>query len=127
MLQIVQSYNNYLTRNFFHKDFLRKITQFTLHVYFFLHPSLSVYYLLRKDPPNHSLLFSASLSNYCIFSECISKFGPAIGEEVWEMTNKVFDAMPIAAIIDKKARKPLIIALQLLRLSNCAIFTSLCA
>ena len=34
--------------------------------------------------------------------ECLQKFGPGLGEEVWEATNKVFDVMPIAAVIDNK-------------------------
>ena len=32
----------------------------------------------------------------------MEKFGPGLGEEVWEATNKVFDVMPIAAVIDHK-------------------------
>ena len=39
---------------------------------------------------------------YLFFSECHEKFGPELGEEVWEATNTVFDAMPIAAVIDEK-------------------------
>lgn len=35
-------------------------------------------------------------------SECIQKFGEKDGQEVWEATNRAFDAMPIAAVIDKK-------------------------
>ncbi len=35
-------------------------------------------------------------------SECIEKFGESLGEDIWEATNKVFDTMPIAAVIDSK-------------------------
>jgi len=34
--------------------------------------------------------------------ECIDKFGEELGLEAWEAANSAFDAMPIAAIIDKK-------------------------
>lgn len=35
-------------------------------------------------------------------SECINKFGEQEGLQIWEATNRAFDAMPIAAVIDKK-------------------------
>lgn len=35
-------------------------------------------------------------------SECIQKFGPDLGEEVWAAVNSVFDVLPIAAIVDDK-------------------------
>lgn len=39
-------------------------------------------------------------------SECLQKFGPALGEEVWEAVNAVFDVLPLAAIVDNKVKKP---------------------
>ena len=34
--------------------------------------------------------------------ECLDKFGSELGLEVWDAVNSAFDAMPIAAVIDKK-------------------------
>ena len=37
-------------------------------------------------------------------TECLEKFGEKLGMEVWDATNSAFDAMPIAAVIDKKVQ-----------------------
>ncbi|XP_068748492.1 uncharacterized protein [Montipora capricornis] len=34
--------------------------------------------------------------------ECIQKFGDDLGEEVWNAINAIFDALPLAAIVDDK-------------------------
>ncbi|CAH3155579.1 unnamed protein product [Pocillopora meandrina] len=39
---------------------------------------------------------------FTFHSECLQKFGPALGEEVWEAVNAVFDVLPLAAIVDNK-------------------------
>lgn len=35
-------------------------------------------------------------------SECKTKFGEELGEEIWEEVNMAFDAMPLAAVVDNK-------------------------
>ena len=39
-------------------------------------------------------------------SECVQKFGTDLGEEVWNVINAVFDALPLAAIVDDKVITP---------------------
>jgi diadenosine tetraphosphatase ApaH/serine/threonine PP2A family protein phosphatase len=40
--------------------------------------------------------------NSLIYSECKIKFGDELGEILWEEINSVFDALPLAAIVDNK-------------------------
>ncbi len=40
--------------------------------------------------------------NFTFHSECMAKFGPDLGGKIWEEVNRVFDVMPIAAVIDRK-------------------------
>jgi hypothetical protein len=37
--------------------------------------------------------------------ECLVKFGEAIGKEIWEAINSVFDVLPLAAVIDEKVNR----------------------
>ena len=49
---------------------------------------------------NHEI--RAVQESFSYKDECEEKFGPELGLEVWEATNRAFDVMPIAAVIDKK-------------------------
>ncbi len=40
--------------------------------------------------------------NFTFQSECHEKFGAGLGERIWEEVNRVFDVMPVAAVIDRK-------------------------
>ncbi len=42
--------------------------------------------------------------------ECLEKFGATLGAEVWEATNKAFDCMPIAAVINHKVQSQTYVA-----------------
>lgn len=61
-------------------------------------------------PRAYEVEFFSILTNFfcCPYrrSECLQKFGPALGEEVWEAVNAVFDVLPLAAIVDNKVKKP---------------------
>ncbi len=36
--------------------------------------------------------------------ECKAKFGDDLGLQIWEEINKVFDCMPLAALVDEKVK-----------------------
>jgi diadenosine tetraphosphatase ApaH/serine/threonine PP2A family protein phosphatase len=39
---------------------------------------------------------------FTFYTECVTKFGDKTGPTVWEAVNTVFDAMPLAAVVDRK-------------------------
>ncbi len=59
-------------------------------------------YLLRG---NHELRDVNSWNDFygekCLISQCLRRFGPDRGMEIWEAVNQVFDRLPLAAIIDE--------------------------
>ncbi len=38
---------------------------------------------------------------YTYYYECRSKYGDALGQEVWALTNRVFDHLPLCAVVDE--------------------------
>lgn len=57
----------------------------------------SKFHLIRG---NHEI--RAVQEAFTFKTECVDKFEEELGLELWEAANAAFDAMPIAAIIDKK-------------------------
>lgn len=49
---------------------------------------------------NHEI--RAVQESFTFKQECVDKFGSELGLEVWDAVNAAFDAMPVAAVIDKK-------------------------
>lgn len=50
------------------------------------------------------LIFWISTKFRSISRECLMKFGDKLGQEVWEVINTVFDALPLAAVIDEQVK-----------------------
>lgn len=48
---------------------------------------------------NHEV--RALQTNYTYKKECTSKYGQNFGLKIWELTNRLFDKLPICAIVDK--------------------------
>ena len=64
----------------------------------FLLKAPTKFHLLRGNHEHRELQ-----KNFTFYTECLQKFGtPELGEMVWEEINRAFDAMPIAAVVDKK-------------------------
>lgn len=57
----------------------------------------SKFFLIRG---NHEI--RAVQESFTFKKECVDKFGSELGLELWDAANAAFDAMPIAAVIDKK-------------------------
>ena len=55
------------------------------------------FHLLRGNHEHRELQ-----KNFTFYTECLQKFGAELGEMVWEEVNRAFDAMPIAAVVDRK-------------------------
>lgn len=55
------------------------------------------FYLLRG---NHEV--AALQLQYTFCRECEVKFGPTLGRKLWRVFNKVFDVLPLAALIDNQ-------------------------
>lgn len=66
------------------------------NIYLLLAPTK--FHLLRGNHEHRELQ-----KNFTFYTECLQKFGsPELGEMVWEEVNRAFDAMPIAAVVDRK-------------------------
>ncbi|XP_046355984.1 serine/threonine-protein phosphatase with EF-hands pef-1-like isoform X1 [Haliotis rufescens] len=55
------------------------------------------FFLLRG---NHELRSVQEMFHFK--TECLSKFGDSVGQQIWDAVNECFDCMPIAATIDDK-------------------------
>ena len=47
---------------------------------------------------NHEI--RAIQSTYSYHRECLSKYGDEVGEKIWQLTNRIFDTLPLCAVID---------------------------
>jgi hypothetical protein len=57
--------------------------------------ALNKFVILRGNHEVRDLQLSYSYKN-----ECLHKYGDTLGSKVWEMTNRVFDKLPVCAVID---------------------------
>ena len=54
------------------------------------------YFLVRG---NHEIRSIQRM--FTFHKECVNKYGARIGPQIWEVINKVFDRMPVCAVIDE--------------------------